>query len=40
MSPDTLPIGRYEKQPTVPLPADARVLHGAPAWTLVADTAA
>jgi mannose-6-phosphate isomerase class I len=26
------PIGRYEKQPTVPLPAQARVLHGAPAW--------
>lgn len=40
MSTDTLPIGRYEKQPTVPLPADARVLHGAPAWTLVAETAA
>ncbi|MFC3493806.1 class I mannose-6-phosphate isomerase [Glycomyces rhizosphaerae] len=40
MPTDTLPIGRYEKQPTVPLPADARVLHGAPAWTLVADTAA
>jgi mannose-6-phosphate isomerase class I len=31
--------GQYEKQPTVPLPADARVLTGAQAWTLAADTA-
>jgi mannose-6-phosphate isomerase class I len=31
--------GQYEKQPTVPLPADARVLTGAQAWTLAADAA-
>ncbi|MQM26244.1 class I mannose-6-phosphate isomerase [Glycomyces albidus] len=33
------PIGRYEKQPTVPLPAGARVLTGARAWAAAADTA-
>ncbi|MBO3731831.1 class I mannose-6-phosphate isomerase [Glycomyces niveus] len=36
----TAPIGQYEKQPTVPLPAGARVLTGAAAWTAAADTAA
>ncbi|MEU6858169.1 class I mannose-6-phosphate isomerase [Glycomyces sp. NPDC046736] len=35
-SPSTEPIGRYEKQPTVPLPAGARVLTGASAWTSAA----
>ncbi|HEY1174783.1 MAG TPA: class I mannose-6-phosphate isomerase [Phytomonospora sp.] len=35
----TDPIGRYEKQPTVPLPADARVLTGATAWSRVAEAA-
>ncbi|SDK89351.1 mannose-6-phosphate isomerase [Glycomyces sambucus] len=33
------PIGRYEKQPTVPLPADARVLTGDRAWNAAAETA-
>ncbi|GAA1694428.1 class I mannose-6-phosphate isomerase [Glycomyces endophyticus] len=33
------PIGRYEKQPTVPLPAHARVLTGAAAWSAAAATA-
>jgi mannose-6-phosphate isomerase class I len=33
------PTGRYEKQPTVPLPADARVLHGPAAWNAAAQAA-
>ncbi|HEU5128599.1 MAG TPA: class I mannose-6-phosphate isomerase [Glycomyces sp.] len=37
-SPDS--IGRYEKRPTVPLPADARVLTGANAWVRAAEAAA
>ncbi|GAA2148234.1 class I mannose-6-phosphate isomerase [Glycomyces algeriensis] len=36
----TVPLGQYEKQPTVPLPADARVLTGASAWAAAADAAA
>jgi len=35
----TDPIGRYVKLPTVPLPADARVLTGAKAWVETAATA-
>ena len=33
------PIGRYEKQPTVPLPEGARVLTGTEAWSQAAETA-
>jgi mannose-6-phosphate isomerase class I len=40
VSPDTVPTGQYEKQPTVPLPAGARVLNGPAAWTAAAETAA
>ncbi|WP_205327308.1 class I mannose-6-phosphate isomerase [Glycomyces sp. YM15] len=40
MSPDPVPIGQYEKRPTVPLPDGARVHHGDPAWALAAATAA
>lgn len=36
----TDPIGRYDKRPTVPLPAGARVLTGASAWAAVAEAAA
>ncbi|MFB9660487.1 class I mannose-6-phosphate isomerase [Glycomyces mayteni] len=32
-------VGRYDKQPTVPLPADARVLTGPAAWTAAAELA-
>ncbi|MEU5871050.1 class I mannose-6-phosphate isomerase [Glycomyces sp. NPDC047369] len=32
-------VGRYDKQPTVPLPADARVLTGASAWHAAAEVA-
>ena len=39
MSTSPAPIGRYEKRPAVPLPADARVLTGAKAWVAAADTA-
>jgi mannose-6-phosphate isomerase class I len=35
----TVPTGQYVKRPTVPLPADARVLTGAKAWTRVAEAA-
>ncbi|WP_199043864.1 class I mannose-6-phosphate isomerase [Glycomyces salinus] len=33
------PTGRYEKRPTVPLPADARVTAGAKAWSRAAEAA-
>ncbi|MCD0447488.1 class I mannose-6-phosphate isomerase [Glycomyces sp. A-F 0318] len=32
-------VGRYVKQPTVPLPADARVLTGPQSWAAVAEAA-
>lgn len=32
-------VGRYDKQPTVPLPADARVLTGADGWAAAAEVA-
>jgi len=38
-SPSTVHTGRYEKRPTVPLPADARVLTGANAWVQAAAVA-
>lgn len=38
-SPSSTEPGRYEKRPTVPLPADARVLTGAKAWAEAADVA-
>ncbi|MEV0650798.1 class I mannose-6-phosphate isomerase [Phytomonospora sp. NPDC050363] len=34
-----VPAGRYVKQPTVPLPADARVLPGIEAWVRAAEVA-
>ncbi|WP_026931067.1 class I mannose-6-phosphate isomerase [Glycomyces tenuis] len=39
-SPSPTEPGRYVKRPTVPLPADARVLTGAKAWVRAAETAA
>src|SRR5690606_32577815 len=38
-SPSRTETGRYVKRPTVPLPAGARVLTGAAAWTAAADLA-
>jgi mannose-6-phosphate isomerase class I len=35
----SVPIGQYVKQPTVPLPADARVLTGEEAWIRAAEAA-
>ncbi|ADD41955.1 class I mannose-6-phosphate isomerase [Stackebrandtia nassauensis] len=35
----SVPIGQYVKRPTVPLPADARVLTGETAWARAAETA-
>ncbi|MFG3340973.1 class I mannose-6-phosphate isomerase [Glycomyces sp. NPDC048151] len=36
----TVPTGQYDKRPTVPLPADARVLTGQDAWVRAAEAAA